>query len=64
MHCSNALPGLPQATQPGLERVTPGGFTDFVFDRFLSGALESGLTLEASTAPALSTRSLLLLDVA
>jgi hypothetical protein len=53
MHCSKAFPDLPHATQEGLDRVRDGSFTDFPFERFLSGALESGLIFEGWTLPAL-----------
>ncbi len=53
MHCSKALPDLPHATQEGLDRVRDGSFTEPPFERFLSGALESGLTFEGWPVPAL-----------
>ncbi|KAA6424382.1 MAG: hypothetical protein FRX49_05594 [Trebouxia sp. A1-2] len=46
MHCSKALPGLPHATQEGLDRARDGSFTEPPFERFPSGALESGLTFK------------------
>ena len=53
MHCSKALPDLPHATQEGLDRVREGSFTEPPLERFLSGALESGLTFEGWPVPAL-----------
>ena len=53
MHCSKALPDLPQATQEVLDRVRDGGFTEPPLERFLSRALESGLTFEGWPVPAL-----------
>lgn len=53
MHCSKALPGLPHATQEGLDRARDGSFTEPPFERFPSGALESGLTFKGWPVPAL-----------
>ena len=57
MHCSKALPDLPHATQEGLDRVREGSFTEPPLERFLSGALESGLTFEGWPVPALHKRT-------